>query len=133
MKGEIKVNDREIKSLIDSYLLAYNSFNVDGMIELLHEDIEFRNISNDIVNTETKGIDQFRALAEQSLKFFSTRCQTARSIKISGDKAEVDIDYEAKLAADLPNGLKAGEMIKLKGKSIFRFKNGKIVVIEDHS
>lgn len=124
---------QEIKHLIEDYLNAYNSFNVDGMIELLHESVEFRNISNGVVDTETKGIDQFRALAEQSLRIFSTRCQTMKNITIIGDKAEIEIDYEGKLAIDLPNGLKAGNTLNLKGRSIFHIKDGKLVVVEDHS
>lgn len=35
------------------------------------------------------------------------------------DKVEVGVDYIGTLATDLPDGLKAGEKLKLKGKSIF--------------
>jgi len=127
------MEDIEIKTLISNYLNAYNSFDVDGMTKLLHENIEFRNISSGIVDTETKGIDQFRALAEQSVKIFSQRSQTIKQITINDDKAEIEVDYEGTLAMDLPNGLKAGETIKLKGKSDFSMKDGKLLMIEDYS
>ncbi|MNJ05657.1 hypothetical protein D3C73_1671250 [compost metagenome] len=52
---------------------------------------------------------------------------------VNGDKAEVEINYEGKLAADLPNGLKAGDTIELKGKTIFLVRDQKIAVIEDYS
>lgn len=48
-------------------------------------------------------------------------------------KVEIQIDYEATLAVDLPNGLKAGSKIQLKGKSIFGFLEEKISLIEDYS
>ena len=60
------MDSNEIKSLIQSYLNAYNSFDVDGMLLHLYKDIEFRNILNGVIDVETKGIDQFRELAEQS-------------------------------------------------------------------
>lgn len=123
----------EIESLIRNYLNAYNSLDVDGMTKLLHENIEFRNISNGVVDTETKGIDKFRALAEQSVKVFMQRHQTIKQITINDDQAEIEVDYEATLATDLPNGLKAGDTIKLKGKSVFRMKDEKLILIEDYS
>ena len=49
----------EVKGLIQSYLDAYNSFDVEGMLQLLHNDIEFRNILNGVVYVETKGIEEF--------------------------------------------------------------------------
>ena len=123
----------EVKSLIQSYLNAYNSFDVEGMLQLLHNDIEFRNISNGVVDVETKGIEEFRELAEQSKKIFSHRLQTIYNYAIIDDKVEVEINFEGILATDLPNGLKAGENILLKGKSVFKFKDKKLILIEDYS
>ncbi|WP_341271611.1 nuclear transport factor 2 family protein [Paenibacillus solani] len=97
------------------------------------KEVEFRNISKGIVDTETKGIDQFRELAEQSLKMFTQRRQTIKQIITHDDKAEIEVDYEGTLATNLPNGMKAGDTIKLKGKSIFRMKNNKLIMIEDYS
>ena len=65
------MDSNEIKSLIQGYLNAYNFFDVDGMLLYLHKDIEFRNISNGVVDVETKGINQFRQLAEQSKKIMT--------------------------------------------------------------
>ncbi|MGG3280028.1 nuclear transport factor 2 family protein [Paenibacillus solani] len=127
------MKDIEINTLIRNYIDAYNTFDVDGMIKLLDEEVEFLNISKGIVDTETKGIDQFRELAKQSLKIFTQRRQTITQIITHDDRTEIEVDYEGTLATDLPNGLKAGETIKLKGKSIFRMKNNKLIMIEDYS
>ena len=54
------MDSNEIKSLIQSYLNAYNSFDVDGMLLHLYKDIEFRNILNGVIDVETKGINQFQ-------------------------------------------------------------------------
>lgn len=127
------MGDNEINKLIRNYLDAYNSFDVDGMIKLLDKEVEFRNISKGQIDTETKGIDQFRELAEQSLKIFTQRRQTITQIITHDDRTEIEVDYEGTLATGLPNGLKAGETIKVKGKSIFRMKNNKLIMIEDYS
>ncbi|RED75305.1 nuclear transport factor 2 family protein [Cohnella phaseoli] len=123
-------NDKEI---IDSYIEAYNSFDIEGMLALLHEEVLFRNYSNGEVSTETKGIHEFKELAENSAQIFSSRCQTITSYSQIDGKVEIQIDYEAVLAADLPNGLKQGDRIQLKGKSIFEIREGKITLIEDYS
>ena len=131
--GELLMRNDEMKDLIQKYVNAYNSFDIDEMLLLLDENIEFRNVSNGLVNTETKGIDQFRQLAEQSKRIFSERLQTVNHYEIKGDLVEIEIDYEGILATDLPNGPKAGETLKIKGKSVFKFKNKRISVIEDYS
>ncbi|QDY86340.1 nuclear transport factor 2 family protein [Paenibacillus polymyxa] len=124
---------KEIRDIIKDYLEAYNSFEIERMVELLHKDIIFRNISNGETTTETRGIQAFRELAEQSSMMFSSRCQTITDYRIISDKVEVGIDYEGILAVDFPNGLKSGDKLQLKGKSTFEIKEGKISLIEDYS
>jgi hypothetical protein len=43
------------------------------------------------------------------------------------------IHYEAELAADLPDGMKAGERMDFKGTSEFMFKDGLLCSITDSS
>lgn len=123
----------ESNKIIQDYINAYNSFDVEGMVNLLNKEIKFRNISNGEVNTETQGIQKFRELAEESTKIFLSRRQTILDCHYVDDRVEVEIDYEGILAIDLPNGLKAGDKIQLQGKSIFKIEKGKLSLIEDHS
>ncbi|QJD82685.1 nuclear transport factor 2 family protein [Cohnella herbarum] len=122
----------ETKEIIDTYVEAYNSLDVPGMINLLHKDILFRNFSNGVVNVETHGVQEFRKLAENSTKIFSSRRQTIIDWRAIDGKIEAIIDYEGILAVDLPNGLIAGDRMQLKGKSVFRIEEGKISLIEDY-
>src|SRR5690606_11608472 len=119
--------------LVQEYVKAYNSFDVEGMIQLLHRDVIFRNYSNGKVNVETRGISEFRQVAEQSKTLFTSREQKIKEISFSSEVAEVLIDYIGVLAIDLTNGLKVWERVNLEGKSIFHFCNGKISIIEDYS
>ncbi|WP_338130451.1 nuclear transport factor 2 family protein [Cohnella ginsengisoli] len=96
----------ETRDVIDIYIEAYNAFEIAKMVELLHKDIIFRNISNGETTTETRGIQAFKELAEQSSTMFSSRRQTITDYRIVEDKVEVGIDYEGILAVDFPNGLK---------------------------
>ena len=43
------------------------------------------------------------------------------------------IDYKAILNMDLPNGMKKGDTLEMKGQSQFEFKNDRIVKILDVS
>lgn len=125
--------EEDKRSLIDRYLAAYCTFDVDGMIATLHPEIVFENVSGGETNVMTRGIAEFRALAEQSAKRFATRKQTIRSFRTTGDEAFVDVSFEGELAADLPNGMKAGETLRLDGRSEFSFYEGKISRIKDVS
>ncbi|MED3553111.1 nuclear transport factor 2 family protein [Cytobacillus praedii] len=127
------MNSDETKQIIDYYVEAYNSFDVEGIVKLLHKEIMFRNFSNGEVDTETKGIQEFKELAENSSKIFANRRQTIVSYSAIDNNVEVQIQYEGILAVDLPNGLKAGDKLQLKGKSVFQIKDGKILLIEDYS
>ncbi|AIQ47704.1 hypothetical protein R70723_18735 [Paenibacillus sp. FSL R7-0273] len=124
---------KEIRDIIENYLEAYNSFETERMVELLDSDIKFRNISNGETTTETRGIQAFRELAEQSSTMFSSRRQTITDYSVINDKVEVGIDYEGILAVDFPNGLKSGDKLQLKGKTTFKINEGKISLIEDYS
>lgn len=123
----------ENKAIIRKYIVAYNSYDIESMMALLHEEVVFRNFSNGEMDAETVGIQAFRDLAEKSAEIFSSRSQTVTDINIVDEKTEVQIEYEAILAVDLPNGLKAGEKIQLQGKSVFGILEGKISLIEDYS
>ena len=129
----IHLSCSETKEIIENYVEAYNSFDVSGMIKLLHRNIRFRNYANGEVNTEANGIQAFRELAEKSAMTFSSRRQNIMEYRVIDDKIEVLIDYEGILAVDLPNGLKKGNKVQLKGKSVFQFEEGKISQIEDYS
>ncbi|WP_336622959.1 MULTISPECIES: nuclear transport factor 2 family protein [Peribacillus] len=95
------------KEIIENYIMTYNSFDIESMVRLLHKDILFRNFTNGEMNTQTRGIQEFRELSEKSSRIFSYRRQTVIDYNAIDDKAEVQIDYEAILAVDLPNGLKS--------------------------
>ena len=45
----------------------------------------------------------------------------------------IEVAYEGVLASDLPNGMKAGETLRLSGRSEFTFRDGKIYRITDAS
>jgi hypothetical protein len=127
------MNKKNKKDLIDKYISSYNAFDIDSMMSLLHSDIEFKNISNGEETASTSGEMEFRKLAEQSTSLFSSRKQTIESFNVTDEKISVGISYEGVLAVDMPNGLKAGDSINLKGTSMFSFKDGKICKIIDIS
>jgi ketosteroid isomerase-like protein len=121
------------KELIDRYLAAYNIFDIDGMLALLSSDIRFENYSGDQLTAQASGIVEFRQLAEQSKALFSEREQRITALELSEDSAIASIAYRGRLAADIPNGPKAGTVLDLHGKSEFWFNGGQIIKIVDRS
>lgn len=118
------------------YIAAYNAFDLEGMLEGLHPDVVFRNISDGAVTHETAGLEAFRAQAKAATGLFAERSQTIASVTEADDPAgglRVGIAYAATLASDLPGGMKAGDRITLTGESLFGFRDGRIALIVDRS
>jgi len=121
------------QKIIENYIDAYNSFDIDRMLVDMHEDIRFEDISNGEINLTTKSIAELRDQAEKVKHLFKERKQKITDIKFDADKVEVKIDYHGILAVDFSNELKKGDTIELKGTSIFRFKDNKIIELKDIS
>ncbi|WBE26091.1 hypothetical protein [Denitrificimonas caeni] len=58
---------------------------------------------------------------------------TFKSFRHFDNSTEIEIDYTAILAMDLPNGLKKGQELTLSGKSVFEFENNKVIKLTDIS
>ena len=121
------------KQLVESYIEAYNRFDVAGMLAPLHEDVVFRNVSNGEVSLTANGKDAFRQQAEQATQYFSEREQRVTGWQVNGQQVEVDIDYKGVAAIAFPNGLQPGDTLQMQGRSVFQIKNGQIISIEDIS
>jgi hypothetical protein len=128
------MNQDELKKIIDKYVQCYNSFDIDGMMSLMHRNVYFQNISEGKVTMSTQGISELRHIAEQSKSIFKTHCQTITSYDIKPpSEASIELEYQGEFAFDIPNGPQAGDKIHLKGKSEFVFKDGLIIQLKDIS
>ena len=121
------------RALIERYVAAYNAFDVPGILALLHPDVTFRNVAAGEVTAQAHGLDEFRQLAERAATLFASRRQTIRRYVPEGDGASIEIDYEGVLAADLGPALRAGDTLRLTGRSTFRVRDGRIASIVDES
>ena len=121
------------EKIIKNYIDAYNNFNIEKMLIDFDENIKFKNISNDIINMTLNDLSSFKTQAEQSKGLFTKRTQTIKSWKHDNTVTEIEVDYKAILAIDLPNGLKKGEDLDIQGKSIFKFLGNKIIELTDIS
>ncbi|WP_202700580.1 nuclear transport factor 2 family protein [Flavobacterium sp. UGB4466] len=123
--------DRE--RIIKNYVEGYNQFDIDKMTADFSRDIVFENIQNGEVNMTLNGLNEFKEQAENAKAYFSTRSQVITVLNHFESKTEIEIDYHAVLAMDFPNGMKAGEELNLKGKSVFEFLDNKILKLSDIS
>jgi len=122
-------------ALIERYIRAYNAFDIDGMLAVMHPDIVFKNTVGGEVNASAYGKEELRKLAGQSGALFVSRRQTVMHFEAdeNEDQASADVAFTGVPAADLPNGMKKGETLRLNGRSEFRFREGKIGSITDIS
>ncbi len=117
--------------LIQDYIAAYNSFDVEAMIAYLDDDVRFVNIANDEINLSLMGRRAFWDQAVQAADFFSERKQTVLSYNHTSEETEILVQYHAVLAINLPNGLQKGQILDMNGRSIFKFSDGKISSLTD--
>ncbi len=125
--------DNYYRRIIEEYIQCYNNFDTQGMCRNLHQDVVFENIADGRVNLKTVGLKQFSEQAESARHYFRQRKQTVDSWDFEEDKVTVDLSYLGKLAKALPNGMKAGDTLRLKGRSEFLFKDQQIIGIRDIS
>lgn len=119
--------------IIEAYIQAYNTFDVPGMIQHLAETVVFENITQGEVSLRTEGKAAFAEQAKAATTYFKERTQTITNWDIQPDEINIELAYQAILAVDLPNGMKAGEPLNLTGQSVFRFQGGQISLIKDLS
>ncbi|WP_294316984.1 nuclear transport factor 2 family protein [uncultured Chryseobacterium sp.] len=120
-------------TVIENYISAYNRFDVKGMCRDLSEDVLFENISDGNVDMSIKGIENFKKQAEAATAYFSERHQRIESWNFNNHVVTIEISYQATLAIDLPNGMKKGNMLTLKGISEFVFEDHEIISLRDIS
>ena len=121
------------KKVIEDYVDAYNRFDVPGMLKGLDEAVIFENYSGAELTHKTEGISAFEQQAQTALSYFTAREQKIKGVFVQDNTAIVQIAYKATLAIDFPNGMKAGEMLEMDGRSEFQFKEGKIIKIIDRA
>lgn len=123
------MTDRE--TIIKNYIEGYNKFDIDKMVTDFDDNVFFENIQNGETNMSLKGMAAFKQQAEQAKAYFSKRTQTIKSFNHIGNRCEIEIAYNAILAIGFPNGLKKGQELNLKGKSVFEFEKDKITKLTD--
>ena len=122
-----------LDDVIARYIQSYNARDIDGMLDCVTDDVVFENISNAGGSMRLDGKDMMRQVAELSGNAFSYRRQCLINVVSGGGKAAAEIEFEGKAAVDLPNGVKAGETVKVRGASFFEFRGNLLCRIADYS
>ena len=127
------MKEDDYRKIIENYVDAYNHFDVDRMLSDIDEEARFENISMGEVTLITKGVAALREQALEAADIFSERKQVITNFQFHEQEVEVDVDFSATLAIDFSEELKAGDRIEMKGKSVFTFRDDKIIELKDIS
>ena len=122
-----------LDEVIARYIASYNARGIDGMIGCVTDDVVFENISNTGQSMRLDGKDMMRQVADLSGNAFSYRRQRLVNVVTGAGKAAAEIEFEGKAAVDLPNGIRAGETVKIRGASFFEFRGNLLCRIADYS
>lgn len=121
------------EKIIQNYIDGYNQFNIAKMVADFDDNIVFENIKSGETNMSLTGLTAFSEQAGQAKSYFTIRRQTIKSFTHLANETEIEIDYYAILGIDFPNGLKSGQELNLKGKSVFTFSGDRIIKLIDIS
>lgn len=127
------MTEADQQTLIDTYVAAYNRFDIDGMLATLADDIRFENWSGDVLTAASDGSAAFRDLAEQGKAMFSERSQRITALRSHDRVTVAAIAWRGVLALDIPDGPRKGARLAVEGESTFRFAGGRIAAIIDRS
>jgi ketosteroid isomerase-like protein len=122
-----------LDEVIARYIASYNARDIDGMIGCVTDDVVFENISNTGQSMRLDGKAMMRQVADLSGNAFSYRRQRLVNVLTGAGKAAAEIEFEGKAAVDLPNGIRAGETVKIRGASFFEFRGNLLCRIADYS
>jgi len=122
-----------LDEIIRRYIASYNDRDIDGMLACVTDDVVFENISNAGQSMRLDGKAMMRQVAEVSGNAFSYRRQRLINLVTSDVKAAAEIEFEGRAAVDLPNGVRAGETVKVRGASFFEFRGPLLCRIADYS
>lgn len=125
------MNQEEQKQIVEKYIEAYNNFDTEAMLSLFDTDCIFENYTGNELTASANGLSELRTMMEQSINIFASRKQSVTKLTFQGKIAVAEIDYQGKLKIDLPNGSRAGDDLKLQGRSQFEFENGLIKTLKD--
>jgi ketosteroid isomerase-like protein len=118
---------------IRRYIASYNDRDIDAMLACVTDDVVFENISNAGQSMRLDGKVMMRQVAEVSGNAFSYRRQRLINIVTGSGKAAAEIEFEGRAAVDLPNGVRAGETVRVRGASFFEFRGPLLCRIADYS
>ncbi|GAB5509105.1 MAG: hypothetical protein Rhims3KO_05060 [Hyphomicrobiales bacterium] len=125
--------DRKLPFAVEAYLAAYNAMDIEGMLAYVSDDVVFKNYAGDKLTAEANDKASFEKLAEAAISAFKERKQTVKKAFSMGDTTVLTIQFDAIVAADTPNGWKAGQKLDSRGASEFQLRDGKIIRITDQS
>ena len=125
--------DSAEKKIVKDFIKHYNAFQIDKMMDLFTDDCIFENVTNSSETVKCIGKKELKDFASTSGIIFKERKQTPINWIIEKDKIAVETDFEGTLALDLPDGNKTGDVIKLRGVSIYELENQKIKRLVDFS
>jgi len=123
----------DMETIIERYIASYNARDIEGMLECVTKDVVFENISNTGQSMRLEGKEAMGQVAELSCNAFSYRRQRILSLTHSAGRAAAEVEFEGKAAVDLPNGVRAGETMKLRGASFFEMRGSLLSRIADYS
>ena len=103
------------------------------MLDCLTDDVVFQNISKGKVSLNIKSKRKFESFAKMGVQAFTSRQQTVVEAVTRGNTIIAKIHYEAIVANNLPNGWRAGQVLKFPGVSTFVIEGEKLAKIVDES
>lgn len=114
------------RELVERLFIAFNSFDTDGVLELLHPDCNYRVIAAGQIVLNAEGLEAIKALLFEESKQSSSRKKTVMELFSRGEQLILELSYSRVLAIS-ENGKKVGDIKSVNGIAEVRFDGQHIV------
>lgn len=112
----------EKRALVERTYDAFNGFDLEGVVDALHQDCSYRVIAAGQVVASAEGHDAIRAMLFHEGKHSSSRKKTVMEMFVRGERLMLEIRYSRVLAI-AEHDLKVGDIESMDGIAEVAFRD----------
>lgn len=121
--------DNKNKALVAAWAQAWSSADEDRLLALFTDDCVYEEVPTGLIN---RGKEEVRAFAQALWKSIAGLRMIPKRIMASDDAATVEWTMTGRPQREFPGWPNTGPAIRVRGMSMFVFKQGKIERVSDY-
>src|SRR5262249_41282958 len=131
--GRVGADMTEVAAVVKHYVDCYNDNNVEGMLACCADDIVFETVTNPGGAMRLTGKNEMREVIEATTRAFRERRHEVISMIVDGQRVAAETMFSGVAATELGQSVRAGELVSIRGATIFELRDNRLARICDYS